>query len=246
MAKSHPEGFYDRRAPRCAQWARTTVAGLVLSACLVSLSIILNNQYGARFASSVVQGISAIDLTPATIDQSEQMLPLVDPNEGKYRALGEYVARRYRVSQEATTNIVATAYAAGQALKLDPLLILAVISVESRFNPIAESVMGAKGLMQVIPRFHSDKFDAVGGEKAAFEPEANITVGAQILKEYLRRTGDLSDALRLYVGSSDENDSQYAEKVMAERERLNQFVRTYQPRTRTVQHQSGKPAVAPI
>ena len=244
MAKSHPERFYDRAAPRFPQWARNAAASFVLLVCLVSLSIILNNQYGARFPTTVAQSMGAIDITRAAIDVSEFMPPLADPNEGKYRALGEYVARRYRVSQEATTSIVATAYAAGQSLKLDPLLILAVISVESRFNPIAESVMGAKGLMQIIPRFHSDKFDAVGGEKAAFEPEANIMVGAQILKEYLRRTGGVADALRLYVGSSDENDSQYADKVIAERERLNQFVRAYQPNS--AHQQSGTPLIAPI
>ena len=78
---------------------------------------------------------------------------------------------------------------------LDPLLVLAVIAVESRFNPIAESGMGAKGLMQIIPRFHLDKLRAAGGEDAVFDPESNILVGARILQEYVYRTGTLDAGL---------------------------------------------------
>jgi len=161
----------------------------------------------------------------------------VDPNDGKYRAIGEYLARRYRVSLDVTSHIVAKAHTAGAELKLDPLLILAVISVESRFNPIAESTMGAKGLMQVIPRFHSKKFELLGGEKVAFEPAVNIMVGAQILKEYIRRTGDIGDALQMYVGAStEENENGYSSKVMAERDRLQYVLRQHLNQKRSLPH----------
>jgi soluble lytic murein transglycosylase-like protein len=143
-----------------------------------------------------------------------------------------------------TTSVVAKAHAIGAELKLDPQLILAVIAVESRFNPLAESGMGAKGLMQVIPRYHSDKFGPLGGDKVAFDLQANIWVGAKILKEYLRRTGDLAEALQLYVGAtSDENENGYSGKVMAERDRLNQVLRQFQNQNRTAQHQ---PATRPL
>jgi len=133
---------------------------------------------------------------------------------------------------------VAKSYAVGHGLKLDPMLILAVISVESRFNPIAESTMGAKGLMQVIPRFHIEKFDPFGGEKVVFEPEANIMVGAKILKEYIRRTGDLADALQMYAGAaSEESENGYSAKVMTERDRLHYVLRQHQNQNRTAQPQ---------
>ena len=240
MAKSHPEQFDDHGVPRFTMWARNTVASFALLASLASLSIILHNQYGLRFASAVMHGLGAIDLTlNVPLRTAEAVMIVVDPNEGKYRALGEYLARRYRVSSEMTTNIVAKAHAAGTALKLDPILILAVISVESRFNPIAESVMGAKGLMQVIPRYHADKFGPLGGEKVAFDPEANITVGAKILKEYMRRTGDLADALQMYVGATtEESENGYSAKVMAERDRLQFVLRQYQTQNRTAQQQA--------
>jgi len=49
--------------------------------------------------------------------------------------------------------------------------------------------MGAKGLMQVIPRFHQDKLDALGGEDSVLDPMTNIMVGARILKDAVRRGG---------------------------------------------------------
>jgi len=248
MAKSHPAWVYDHGALRFAQWARNTVASFALLACLASLSIILHNQYGgARFVSAIMHGIGAFDLTQMVALPGDRLAPVaVDPNEGKYRAIGEYLARRYRVSSEVTTNIVAKAHAVGQQLKLDPALILAVISIESRFNPIAESVMGAKGLMQVIPRYHTEKFDPLGGEKVAFDPAANILVGAKVLKEYIRRTGDVADALQMYVGaSSEENENGYSFKVMTERDRLNYVLRQYQNQNRTAQQQPvrAQPAI---
>ena len=249
MAKSHPARFDEQRAPRLSPWARNILASLTLLACLVSLNIILHNQYGPRFDGAIPHGLRALDLPPlaATADDLPPVA-VVDAEQGKYRVIGDYLARRYRVSSAMTADVVAKAHAIGGEIKLDPLLILAVIAVESRFNPVAESVMGAKGLMQVIPRYHPDKFNPLGGEKVAFDLQANIVVGAKILKEYIRRTGDLADALQLYVGaSSDENENGYTGKIMAERDRLNQILRQFQSQNRTARQQlSGRAAAASI
>ena len=141
------------------------------------------------------------------------------------RAVTDFIARRYRVAPEATAGFVATAYRAGIAWKVDPLLILAVMAVESRYNPVAESIMGARGLMQVIPKFHADKLAEHGGEGALLDPHVNIQVGAQILREYLRRFGETETALQMYAGAFDEPNSSYAFKVLAERARLEQMLR---------------------
>jgi Transglycosylase SLT domain len=237
MAKSHPAPFFDRRVAHSVDWARNTIAGVVLLCSLVSLTLILHNQYGVRLTNAVVSVIASFDLSPL-LPAVEPVAVAEDADAAKHRAIGEFLARRYRVSSEVTTNIVNNAYVAGERLNLDPMLILAVIAVESRFNPIAESPMGAKGLMQVIPRFHADKFDPLGGEKVAFDPRANILVGSAILKDYLRRTGDLADALQLYVGAStDENENGYTAKIISERERLNQVLR---------QHLNQVRATAPV
>jgi hypothetical protein len=141
------------------------------------------------------------------------------------RAITEFISKRYRVAQDAIAGFVATAYTAGGEWKVDPLLILAVMAVESRYNPVAESNMGAKGLMQVIPKFHADKISEHGGESALLDPHTNIQVGAQILREYLRRFGETETALQMYAGAFDEPNSSYAFKVLAERARLEQMLR---------------------
>jgi soluble lytic murein transglycosylase-like protein len=142
------------------------------------------------------------------------------------RALVDYLSRRFFIATGATELMVGAAYRAAQAVGLDPLLVLAVISIESRFNPIAESVMGAKGLMQIIPKYHRAKLLEHGGDEAVFDPESNILVGARILQEYIYRTGTQEAGLQSYNGAARDGSAQYAQKVMAERDRLEQAVRT--------------------
>jgi hypothetical protein len=124
------------------------------------------------------------------------------------------------VGLAATEQMVQAAYAAADQVGLDPLLLLAVAAVESSFNPLAESVVGAKGLMQIIPKWHREKLERVGGDEALFDPEANILLGATILKEYVHRTGTLEAGLQFYNGAFFDSSAQYAHKVLAERARL--------------------------
>jgi len=154
--------------------------------------------------------------------QAEAAQPL-DPGQ---RALVEYLSRRFLIAAQATERMVGAAHRAAREVGLDPLLVLAVISVESRFNPIAESVMGAKGLMQIIPKYHRAKLDALGGDEAVLDPESNIFVGARILQEYIYRTGTVEAGLQFYNGAFWDGSAQYAQKVMAERERLEIVVRS--------------------
>jgi soluble lytic murein transglycosylase-like protein len=146
------------------------------------------------------------------------------------RTLTEFIARRYRVAQGAVAGFVSAAYRSGGEFKVDPLLILAVMAIESRYNPVAESPLGAKGLMQVIPRFHAEKLAEHGGDAALLDPQINIQVGAQILREYVRRFGGTEAALRMYAGALEEVGAQYVEKVLAERARLQQTVARAKPR----------------
>ena len=161
-----------------------------------------------------------------TMDAPAGTAEAAPPHEERHHALSDFIARRYNVSRDVTLDLVQMAHAAGHQVGLDPLLIIAVMAVESRFNPLAESVAGAKGLMQVIPRYHLAKLREFGGEKwSVFDPETNILVGSQILKEYWRRTGSLNQALQLYVGSPDDEFDRYTGRVMNEKQRLQQFLR---------------------
>jgi soluble lytic murein transglycosylase-like protein len=158
----------------------------------------------------------------ASEDKRVEPQPL-DPGE---RALVEHLSRRYYIAAEAIERMVGAAHRAAREVGLDPLLVLAVISVESRFNPIAESVMGAKGLMQIIPKYHRAKLERHGGEQAVLDPESNILIGAQILQEYVYRTGSLEAGLQFYNGAFWDATAQYAQKVMAERGRLETVLRS--------------------
>ena len=134
------------------------------------------------------------------------------------------IARKYRISQTATREFVSTAYREGSGMGVDPLLILAVMAIESRFNPVAQSEFGAIGLMQVIPRYHADKFDLARGA-SMLEPQANIRLGAKVLKDYIRRGGNDAAGLQLYNGSSADASNAYANKVLGERQRLRETAR---------------------
>ena len=164
-----------------------------------------------------------------------QPSPEETARERDQRLLTEFIAKRYRVSEQAVASYVSHAYQAGAQHSVDPLLILAVMAVESRYNPVAESNMGAKGLMQVIPKWHPEKLLDHGGEHAVLEPAVNIEVGARILREYQRRVGDLEAALLMYNGALDQPHSQYAVKVFAEKARLIEVIRPPKQRRQIAQ-----------
>jgi soluble lytic murein transglycosylase-like protein len=133
-----------------------------------------------------------------------------------------YLAQKYRVSSTAVTPVVQAAQQVGGSMGVDPLLIIAVMAIESRFNPFAESAMGAQGLMQVMPRFHADKLQEGEDRSAFLDPETNIRVGAQILKESISRAGSVMAGLQRYNGNPGDPAQSYANKVMAEKQRLAQ------------------------
>lgn len=134
-----------------------------------------------------------------------------------------WLAKRYRVAGDATNMLVSTAYLTAREIKLDPLLILAVMAIESGLNPFAESPMGAQGLMQVMSKVHHEKFQDMGGVQAALNPVANIRVGSLILKDYVTKGGSVEAGLKGYVGAAAfETDDGYGSKVLAEYRKLQQ------------------------
>lgn len=154
----------------------------------------------------------------------ETLLPLKLSDE--QRTISRFIARRYRVKLDDVQRFVAHAFRAAKEFGLDPHLVLAVMSIESSFNPDARSRAGAQGLMQVLTRVHLEKFAPFGGAHAAFDPMANITVGSRILKEYLVREGSVEGALKSYVGAALlSHDFGYGKKVLAERQRIVAAVR---------------------
>jgi len=136
-------------------------------------------------------------------------------------AVAGWLSRRYKVAPEPVSRLVQEAWSVGQRMSLDPTLILAVMAVESSFNPFAQSAVGAQGLMQVMTRVHDDKYQAFGGIRAAFDPVTNLRVGVQVLKECIARAGGLEGGLRNYVGAGNvSDDGGYVGRVLAEQGHL--------------------------
>jgi soluble lytic murein transglycosylase-like protein len=170
----------------------------------------------------------APDPLPACVPEEVADTAVPDPLDPEQRTLAAHLSRRFQVADEGTGLAVFAAYRAAREVGLDPLLVLAMISIESSFNPAAESSMGAKGLMQIIPRFHLAKLELHGGAHAVLDPESNIAVGARILQEYVYRLGSLEAGLQQYNGASRDESGQYTHKVMAERSRLERVLRRTQ------------------
>lgn len=131
--------------------------------------------------------------------------------------LATWISRRYKVAPEPIGALVQEAWLIGERAGLDPTLILAIMAVESSFNPFAQSSVGAQGLMQVLTRVHDDKYESFGGKHAAFDPISNLRVGVQVLKECIRRAGGLHEGLKFYVGAALlETDGGYVGRVLLE------------------------------
>jgi soluble lytic murein transglycosylase-like protein len=136
----------------------------------------------------------------------------------------QFLSKKYRVAPEPISAIVSHAFETGKHAKVDPMLLLAIMAIESGFNPYAQSHQGAQGLMQVMTKVHVDKYESFGGKLAAFDPLSNLRVGAKVLADCLKNAGgDVTEALRFYVGAptgSGKDDGGYPVKVMAEQQRL--------------------------
>ena len=151
-----------------------------------------------------------------------------------------WLSRKYRVAPEPISALVAEAFDIAPRNRLDPTLILAVMAIESSFNPFAQSSVGAQGLMQVRTKIHTEKYDDYGGDLAAFDPISNLRVGVEVLRESIARNGSLEAGLRQYVGAANSGeDGGYITKVLAEQQRLQEVALGH-----TVPMSSAKPADA--
>lgn len=158
---------------------------------------------------------------PEAIDRATATDPKDLPKQ--QAAVAFWLSKKYRVAPEPIGALVAEAYEIGSKTKLDPTLILAIMAVESSFNPFAQSPVGAQGLMQVMTKIHTDKYQGFGGNLAAFDPVTNLRVGVKVLQECIARAGSVEGGLRQYVGAtSDATEGGYTVKVLAEQSRLRQ------------------------
>lgn len=96
-----------------------------------------------------------------------------------------------------------------QRAELAPELVLAIIHVESYFQPVASSSAGAQGLMQIMPFW---KREIGRGSDDLFDPATNLRYGCTIFRHYLdREKGNIDRALQRYNGAV--GGTAYSERV---------------------------------
>ena len=124
------------------------------------------------------------------------------PHEGMPTAdeIATVVSARFHIGLHDALEIGHAVLNAARRYTISPLLLLAVIAVESSFDRFAESVVGAKGLMQVLPSQHVDR---VLRTSDLTDARTNVHIGSAILQDYIRASGgNLDDALSRYSGGA--------------------------------------------
>ena len=189
----------------------------------------------ARTTAPAAPAVAAVEspaiaavVTPLVVASATEAMAVnrataADPKEltRQQSAVAHWLARRYRVAPEPVSRLVKEAWAVAPRVGLDPTLVLAIMAIESSFNPFAQSAVGAQGLMQVMTHVHDGKYRRFGGVLAAFDPVTNLKVGVQVLKECIVRAGSIEAGLRFYVGAANQaSDGGYAVKVLAEQGHL--------------------------
>ncbi|WP_233869395.1 lytic transglycosylase domain-containing protein [Paraburkholderia adhaesiva] len=132
-------------------------------------------------------------LLPGLLQQAwAQQSPATD-------TISAYLTQRFGVAKQKAVQISAAVTAAAQKYSLPPAVLLAIISIESRFREKARGPRGATGLMQVVPSAHRDLVRHV---KDLTNPDVNIDLGSSILYGYMRDAGgNLDAAMKVYGGS---------------------------------------------
>ncbi len=120
--------------------------------------------------------------------------PSGEENEVAFELFRRYHGREAGVSAVERRPFGRLIVAMAERYSVDPLLVAAVMEVESGFDPNAVSAMGAIGLMQVLPttvELYSDE--------DPFEPAVNVRVGVRYLRALLDQfDGDVTLALAAY------------------------------------------------
>ena len=244
------KGFFDI--------THNSIALIGLTVLFIAIALFARPELRTLGESQLYSWLQArqIELTGVISDPvASDRATATDPKDlpKQQASVATWLSRKYHVALEPVSAIVSEAYSVGPRARLDPTLILAVMAIESGFNPFAQSQVGAQGLMQVMTSVHRDKYQSFGGRFAAFDPLANLQVGVKVLQDCIRSAGGaVEGGLKNYVGAANiQDDGGYAAKVLAEYSRLQQVaqghpVPTWQPPVAAPQEASAPASGLPI
>ncbi len=198
--------------------------GLVVVAMILTLTIRPQLQVQAK--AQLMAWLEARQL-PAAWSASRSFVALQRTTAGdpldlpaEQASVTYWLSRKYSVAPEPLSVLVAEAYQLGERTQIAPTLILAMVAIESNFNPFAQSPLGGQGLMQIRPEQQSEKLDSFGGAMAAFDPLSNLRVGVRVLHELALAKGSVHAGLAAYAASTSNREGSYLDRVWQEEQRL--------------------------
>jgi Transglycosylase SLT domain len=122
-----------------------------------------------------------------------------DAAAGQVHRISSMLVAKFGLARTKAEQIAKAVLLSASKYSLSPALVLAVISIESRFRENARGSHGATGLMQVVPAAHRRLARNVDLTEVA----ANIEAGSAILHGYIESAqGDVAAALKSYGGST--------------------------------------------
>ncbi|OYU31288.1 MAG: lytic transglycosylase [Comamonadaceae bacterium PBBC2] len=140
-------------------------------------------------------------------------------------AITYWLSRRYRVSPEPIAALVTEAWEVGERSQIAPTLLLAIMAIESKFNPFTAGTQGAMGLMQIDPEARATELSPFGGRLAVFDPVTNLRVGARHLQDLMLQSETIEEALRQYAVSSGQSEvGPYVDRVLNEQKLLDKML----------------------
>lgn len=159
-----------------------------------------------------VQSAVATPIATTSESSSEAGLPALSDITALLRA-------QFRVAPMESMKIARAVLIEADRHAISPILLLAVMAVESSFDRYAVSVAGARGLMQILPAAHPQ---LIAGTTDLSDPAINVRIGSAILRGYIDASGgDLDAALLRYSGGG----RGYARRVVLRMQRFDASLR---------------------
>jgi soluble lytic murein transglycosylase-like protein len=169
-------------------WSNRNISGSVEEA-----HVVLQNH--ANAVQEVKTEVAALAERSTKLEQEVQKLSeVVSTSSGEDVLFLKIVITKREIDRKLARQIAHYVHKYSRIYGQDPDLVLAIIAVESDFNPKVKSSAGALGLMQIMPQWKQ----VLGIREDLTDVETSIRYGLQVLGFYRNMYGDLEMALTAY------------------------------------------------
>lgn len=234
---SLPAGM--REAVRPKWWAGLLAAEVFLVAVVVLVGVLVTKRLDAQRDVMAAQNTNTVELQSELKELKGQTTQLtaelmnlrqtVASSTGEDVIFLKVLLLKSDIDPQLARTIARHTHRNAQLYGRDPNLVLAIMDIESDFDPKITSHVGAQGLMQVMPQWK--KVLGITGD--LYDPETNIQTGLQVLGFYFEMYRDLELVLTAYnrgpgpvdfaLRKGQDARNGYAAKVITQYERLKQF-----------------------